>query len=461
MGHNTGHNGLADDKKYLEMHHNQWRVRVRIPEKVRHLFDNKLYLRQTLGTGNLKTANLLKGEHVSRFKRTIAEAVASVSPDATVWEEARVLRNRYSQAAPEERDDLLYEMIHRAEELSKGESTHLAKPFVSAAQGTSIPINDYLDAYIEDTAYRPKSASDLKRVMSWLEEWMMRKRLPPTLDSVTQPVAGDFMRYMVNTRSLSRKAASKYLSFVRGYWVWLEEHGHRPRSSSPWLGRLPKSKPPPRATVLEPDEGKRPFTDDEVVKLLTGNPTNSHMVDLMTIAALSGMRIEECYLLRVQDTVGGIFSIRAGKTVNAVRRVPIHSALEATVARLSEGKDPLDYLIDPQAELLEKTDLRSQAASKAFGHYRRGLGIDERPNGKRQSNVDFHSFRRWFHAKARDALNAGAQGFTAWTLSELVGHGTKDAGPLELTMKTYPGKSPISALKACVEAVQLPNKAKS
>ena len=42
-------------------------------------------------------------------------------------------------------------------------------------------------------------------------------------------------------------------------------------------------------------------------------------------------------------------------------------------------------------------------ASKRFGHYRKRVGVDEREQGRRQSNIDFHSLRRWFITKARNA----------------------------------------------------------
>ena len=55
---------------------------------------------------------------------------------------------------------------------------------------------------------------------------------------------------------------------------------------------------------------------------------------------------------------------------------------------------------------------RGQPTTKAFGRLRHRLGIDEREEGARRANVDLHGLRRWFISKARDAINAGAQGFT-------------------------------------------------
>lgn len=445
---------MTESTEYLELHRGKYRVRIRVPDAVRHLFSGKRYLKQSLGTGNLKTANVLKGEHVSRFKLQIAQAVDSVQPGATMWEEAKVLRTRHQAPAASPASDTAYEIVQRAQELVRSQGLEAAKAFADTAFGRTTPLSDHLEDFIGDKPYRPKSVLDLRRGMKWLADWMAKKHLPLTLEAVTQPVAGDFMRHLVVTRQLDRKNAGKYISFLRSYWGWMEEQGHRPRNSSPWLGKLPEAKGPSRGVVLEPDGGKRAFTEVEMRKLLGGTP-KEHIADLMRVAALSGMRLEECYLLRVRDVAGEVFTVRDGKTVNAVRTVPIHPALKPIVERLVKGKQETDFLLDPEAEIVEHTDIRSQAASKAFGYYRRALGVDERPNGKPKSNVDFHSFRRWFMQQARNALLAGAKGYTEWTLADVVGH-SKDDMPLQLTMSHYPGPSPEAAKRACVEAVKLP-----
>lgn len=446
---------MSESTEYLELHRDKYRVRVRVPDAVRHLFGNKRYLRQSLGTGNLKTANMLKGEHVSLFKFEIGQALSSVTPGATMWEEAKALRTRHRSPALSPTTDTAFEIVHRAEELAKSKGLQAATAFADTAFGRTTPLTDHLEDFIGDKSYRPKSVLDLRRGIKWLTDWLSQKQQPLTLEAITQPVAGDFMRYLVVTRQLDRKNAGKYISFLRTYWGWMEEQGHRPRNSSPWLGRLPEAKAPARGTILEPDSGKRPFTDDEMRKLLAGNP-KQYIADLIRIAALSGMRLEEVYLLRVRDTADDNFSVLTGKTANAIRKVPIHSTLRPIIERLCKGKEPTDYLLDSEAEMVAHTEIRSQAASKAFGHYRMGLGIDDRPNSKAKSNVDFHSFRRWFIQQARDALLAGAKGYSEWTLAEVVGHSAKGGQPLHLTMVHYPGGSTDAAKRACVEAVQPP-----
>ena len=69
-----------------------------------------------------------------------------------------------------------------------------------------------------------------------------------------------------------------------------------------------------RIKIPEPttphDELERPFTDEEVRKLLTG-PASPAMHDLMMIAALTGARLEAIVDLRARDCEAGIVHVQA------------------------------------------------------------------------------------------------------------------------------------------------------
>lgn len=123
----------------------------------------------------------------------------------------------------------------------------------------------------------------------------------------------------------------------------------------------------------------------------------------------------------------------------------------------SKDRPGAAYLIDGLPDVPTSRDSRSDPASKAFSRYRRKMKVDERPNDKAKSNVDFHSFRRWFIRKARDAMQEPNAGFDAWTIADVVGHddeGVKDI--LKLTMSHYPGPSGEKAKRTLVDAVKLP-----
>ena len=252
----------------------------------------------------------------------------------------------------------------------------------------------------------------------------------------------------------SRDKAAAYLGFLREYWRWLKTRGYV--SENPWLDQeLPAPRRPSRND--EPDEGKRPYTDNELRTLLNG-PAQSHLPDLMRVAALSGMRIEEICQLLVSDCEGGEFRVWHGKTANAKRTIPIHHDLQTIIGRRLANKSPSDFLFHELPDVPASRDSRSDPASKMFGRYRRKMAIEERPNGKAKSNVDFHSFRRWFIKKARDRLDQGNAGYSPWTIADVVGHDDEGIQKiLRLTMAHYPGPSSTEAKRALIDGIKLPS----
>lgn len=459
------------DKRFLEKHRQQWRVTVYVPVPARAEI-GKAHLKHPLGTANLTTANLLKLPYVARFKAQIEAALRGSQP-STALDEAQALRaarkvvpirlspvtltghdDREIEVGADH-DDEEYDAIRRAEMLLEKGDEEGAMAFADIALSRATPLTDHRDAFVGDRDYQPKSLLELDRALSRLGAWLRANGHRATLEAVSPEVGTAYMRHLIHVQGLSTKSAAKYLSFFRSYWAWMAEHHHIPASSAPWAAKLPKPKGVGRHTDQEPDEGKRPYTAAELRKLLKG-PATEDMATLIKMGALTGMRLEEIYRLRARDLVDGFFMVRTGKTDNAKRRVPIHADLKDIVAALAEGRKPETYLIDPEAPVIEKTGLRSGAASKAFGYYRKAQGVDERPNGKLKSNVDFHSLRRWFIAQARDGLLGGATDYNMWSIADVVGHGDGLTDTLRMTLGVYPGKSADAALKACVAAVTLP-----
>jgi integrase len=83
--------------------------------------------------------------------------------------------------------------------------------------------------------------------------------------------------------------------------------------------------------------------------------------------------------------------------------------------------------------------------SKRFNRYRKDLGVHKQDEGKRQSRVDFHSFRRWFITMAEQA------DIPPHIIESVVGH--KRQG---MTLGSCSGGAAIKQMKKCVEAVRLP-----
>lgn len=465
-------------RSYLERHGSKWRVVVKVPAAARPVL-GKAHLKQGLNTDSLAEANRQKMAYVAEFHSQINVALGlSVQRPADANEEASALRagRRVQQPRYEtiwndeegrelviEVDDIANHIDDRADEIEQEQGVDAAKRFADAAFGRSVPLDDYLQDFIDDpdTPYVPKSVLDLRRAVERLKAFLRQTSRPDALQAFDRSAAQDFLRSL--RVRIAHKTIAKYRGFLTSYWDWMEERGHVPDGRGLWevktsrRGRKLATHSPSRERHVEDDEGKRPFSGAELQVLLNGTPSRPYMADLIRIAALSGMRIEEIYRLRVQDCEDGAFNIRSGKTTNAKRMVPIHSALMPIVDRLLQGQAGSAFLIDPLAAVIDTTGLRSGAATKAFTRYRRGCGVDERPNDKSKSNVDFHSLRRWFVTEAEAALGRGASGYTVMTIADVVGHDTAGmAKALPMTLGVYRGKAGEDARRACIEAVSLP-----
>ena len=209
--------------------------------------------------------------------------------------------------------------------------------------------------------------------------------------------------------STSSQFAISASILASGFIAWLEKRGYV-TGENPWSRQRFDTR------NGQGSAAKRPFTDDEVARLLTGIVAQP-LADMCRVAALTGMRINEIAELRAGDVGDGEIAVRKGKTKAAVRSIPIHPDISAILKRRTDGKPAtadVFHEIPPQ-----RSAERGRAApvGQAFVKSRRNLGVDERAEGVRQSAVDFHSFRRWFDRKALDAFARGARGFTPWTLA--------------------------------------------
>ena len=442
---------MASKRDYLEWHGQQWRVRVKVPVGLVRFF-GKTKLVHPLHTSDIGDADRKKHTYVKAFKDQIADAKKALASSDPVTGEALQHRLHTLNGTPSpvplyQRQEALFGPLHADREVTDEEME-----FLEVATGASTALDHHLETFADHQKYALKSRGDLKRAIRLLTEWLKAKHEPAFLEDVDRKLAGRFIDTAL-TNGRGHKKASAYLGFIREYWKWLVKRGHA--DDNPWLNQQVAAEGR-RARDAEPDTGKRPYTDDELAKLIYG-PATDYLPDLMRIAALTGMRIEEICQLRVRDCAGVVLSVHSGKTENAERKIPVHPDLAAIIEARTKGKAAMDYLIHELPPVPKSREGRSDPAVKRFTRYRRDVGVDERPNGKARSNVDFHSFRRWFARKAQEAWAAGGAGFTPYTIADIIGHDDEGGKrPLQLTMRGYPGPGPDAEKRACVEAVKLP-----
>lgn len=447
----------TSSKRYLEKHGKQWRVQVRVPPKLQSVMGKKKLV-VPLHTSSLAEANLLKWDIVARLKAEIkaAERGVALDPD-TLTEEAMRWRDAILTEEPPVRtfvDEKTGEVIEyddpvapdlardRAEEIENEKGRDAALTFYKIAIGQATPITALINPWLaERKDIKPRQHRDYRRAVEKFHAWSEKP-----VEEVTRKLAGLYISEAFISKAVNPKTANKDISCLSSFWRWLVKRGHA--ESNPWEGQSLSKKLMPKPT-------KRAYTDEEMMKLLRST-NDTLLLDLMKVAALSGMRREEIMLLRVNDTYGGMFNIRDAKTEAGIRKVPIHSQLTEIIARLTKDRSDDAFLFDVtgrEGGVVERGDY----IGKRFNAYRKRIGLDERKEGQRQSNIDFHSLRRWFIATARNALQQGAKGYDPWTIAEVVGHDNKSPdSELQMTMGVYSGPQTEDAKRACVNAVKLP-----
>lgn len=427
--------------RFLEKRRRRWYAVLDVPADVQHTI-GRARLVASLKTEDLSIACVLRDRKVQEWRGQIAEArSAAVDP---VIADALALRNTplsgFQVAGDGDEDnpygptelknDVIAESAERVEALH-GEAR--AQVFAAIAFGKDDAIGPMFEQWQSEGHVQAKERANRATVAKVFLEWLDAHKVAPTVRSVTRPLAGRFVSDDLTPRP--RATASKYLSTLRSFWRWLETKGAT--EGNPWERHALPRRPVSR------DDMKRAFTDDEVTKLLAG-PATPAMRDMMLVAALSGMRMEEIASLRVRDVVERGFDIPKAKTLAGQRSVPIHSQIAELVTKRTKDKASEARLF-PEIVSASKLERLAPAFSKAFTKYRRRVGVDEVPEGVRGSVVDFHSWRRWFMTKAERA------GIAATTIQAVVGHKRGN-----IALDVYSRGPGFDMAKACVEAVKLP-----
>lgn len=444
---------------HLEWHKGKIRVTLGVPKALQNVL-NKTRIKRSLNTDSPATAERIKHGVIQQLKDELSAAANAANvggadhlQDGLGWREA------LESVGSRDREALTFLVTDRAEEIEARDGYRKAQEFAQVAFGTLTPITVMLEPYLREKDMKERSKGDARRAVAAYVQWAEESGAPLSVEAVDRKIAGRFVSERLLAQ-MEKKTAQKYLSFLSGYWTWLEVKGYA--KDVPWTRQLHRVGKQTRSANLlgdgpSPTGGKRAYTEEEARLVLNHSPTTSveqRSVDLAWIAALSGMRLDEICRLTVADCDGGWFNVNSkagdGKTLASTRRIPTHSGLAPLIAKRTKGKEPTDYLIHDLTEAKEGRE-RSMPASKAFGKLREKLGIGGKPDGQRQSNVDFHSWRRWFAGMARDAGN------TDWAVAAVLGHDTSGLkGNLTMGAKGYAGALKDEALVACVESVQLP-----
>ena len=489
-----------NDRRYLEKHGDSWRVTLAVPRALRAKL-GVTKLKRSLKTDSLAIANRLKWGVIAELKAEINKASTGRPRDP--FDELALslqaeLREAETDDAYQRTQDMIGIVVNdlagpeigqyedeqgRPQPLYDEERERVAIRVAKIAGGRLTPLRLHYDRYLSELQVKPRTKGDDNRIIDTLEKWCRSSGLGFDLQTFDRRITCIKFRDALGSLlpNTGPDRLNKYLHRLSRYWGWLEDRGEVP--ANVWKGiKVPVPK-------RSPEERRRPFSDDEMVRLLSMGETPQVMKDLMRIAALTGARLEAIVNLRIRDVQtdsadgkGPCFVFMPMKKEEGQRLCPIHPDLRDMVAdrisgsRVEDGKpesgtgfrdlpttgqassggvadkqesnsrfrDPSDWLL-PELPRPGPGSQREQSwrASVAFTKYRRSCRVGALEG--QWTDVDFHSFRRWFISKAEQA------GQPESTIAAVVGH--KRQG---MTLGLYSSGPSISQARACIEAVRLP-----
>ena len=419
------------DKRYLERRNgrNVWHVVLDVPEDVRGQLGRKL--RRSTGTSSLREAQTVRWQVIPEFKRQIQEA-RGFGQGVVVAEAKRLLDQppRYSDG------EIAQEVISdRIEYVQAYHGDETAARFAGIAQGTSTPMRDLIDPWLQESSMTDKTRDLYRAPVLKFIEWAGDG---VAIQEVTRKMAGNYVSNVMIPSGRAPKTINRDISALSGLWNYAYRRGHI-EGDNPWKGQIVPEKTSKRGK--DTDDCERPFSIPQV-RLLLDNAPDQTLYDLILLGALTGCRIEELAQIKVRDINSDCLTIRHGKNQSAIRQVPIHANLIGLVQRRKCDKSPNTYFLE---ELKMGTYSRSGAVGKRFKTFRERLGLKDHPNQERRSLLNFHSLRRFFITEAERA------GVEPWVLAAVVGHARQG-----MTLGTYSAGPSEAQKRAVVNAVPSP-----
>ena len=163
---------------------------------------------------------------------------------------------------------------------------------------------------------------------------------------------------------------AKKVTLLRGVWEWAKERKVKllPMDyPNPWDKLAPSDR-----EIEAAKKPRRPFNPNETVALFAAEPEGTALGDIIRVALLTGVRLEEIASLEARqiDPKARWYNIAKGKTKNAARVVPLVDMAQRIVLRRLEAVNRTGPLF-PELPLRKSTDKRGGVASQRFTKLRR------------------------------------------------------------------------------------------
>lgn len=370
--------------RYLRRIGHSWYVRVKVPRRLQDVVGNT-HIVKALHTRDLDEANRRKWRVVELIKAELSRLKGqdSLTHYAELW------RKDIQKAL--DKDDLLQVNVMKlriadeAEEIfNETGDGKKATAYYQLATTTEKTLDELIDEWLLTSDYLIQTQKQHKNAYTEMKQHIGGNTLPI---KVTDENAIDFVETFVKQSGKSYATQRRLLNSLVAFWDWLGLKKHVPRHANIWKGfKLSKQR------TQKKTEDKRPYTDDELIKLLSDSPVYDGLKDVIVLGMYTGARLDEICSLKqgdVRKNGDGIFfvSIRKSKTKAGVRTIAIaHPCPSSILERRKHEDGDSDGQLFPEFRPGGYDGKLSWAVSKAFGRHRDKMELSRA--------TDFHSFRR-------------------------------------------------------------------
>lgn len=410
------------EKRHLRRRYNVYWVRVKVPDKVRHVI-GKRELQRNLFTTSLIEANKRKHKVVAEFKEMIHHAEMRISGEyheLSKEDQIRQVALEYrkldensnsdfqqtfndvfeaevSGIYGEKEADIIFNHTHPqwTGDHPEPKVIKAISDAVQIADPTSNPLSIVSKIFLSESNYLKEGT--YRRKKKHIDEFIKWSG-NPDITKVTKKIAGNYMTFINQRAELAPATQRNKKNDVGSLFNWAEGRGY--------IEDNPFRKIRITNTLKQNRDSRTPWSNDEIIQFLSNKKIKINDFSATVIALYTGMRIEEICLIKRKDIEGECIKILKGKTKASSRTIPISGSIQPIMNRLC-SRSGKDYLL-----LGLKTggydNKRSAYFSKRQTRLRKEVGLPE--------GVVFHSLRNTFATRLENL------GVPKNHISQLLGH---------------------------------------
>lgn len=374
--------------RYIERRGHRFFAVLKVPKELHQQLGRTRYIK-ALGTDSPTEARRRVPMLITAWKTEIAKAredgTDPLASDAAWFKKALA-----NAATPFERQKVLNDIELEASNRASPTYMDTDDAVQRAAQ----------EAYAAEEAqeFYDRAVGELAGFTDYLDDWLAKWNVTGKTKDMARAIAKQFGKSHPTVRDVTHEAVQRWidgldvapatiqrsLSALRTYWKFLQRSDIKavPRDVQPFtdldLPKLHKGKNGKR-------DQRKPFSPRDIVKLrITAfHQPDQQLYDLISMAMFTGCRIEELCSLTIKNVHDSYIEIEDAKTAAGWRQVPIHSALQQTLAGLIEQSND-GYVISGLSP--NKYGDRSNAIGKRFGRLKKATGFGP--------EYVFHSIRK-------------------------------------------------------------------